>query len=70
MELEQLMVEVAGNSGQAKLNGKYYSLQLSSTDRLQHLLADMQSRRSLWAHRARTLRGQVLMLRRMFLPIL
>ena len=70
LELEQSGVEVVGNSGRAKLLGIYYGPQLSNTDRLQHLLADMQTRCSLWAHRARTLRGQVLILRRIILPIL
>ena len=70
LELEQSGVEVVGNSGRAKLLGIYYGPQLSSTDRLQHLLADMQTRCSLWAHRARTLRGQVLILRRIILQIL
>ena len=59
-----------GNSGRAKLLGIYYGPQLSNTDRLQHLLADMQTRCSLWDHRARTLRGQVLILRQIILPIL
>ena len=61
---------VVGNSGRDKLLGIYYGPQLSSTDRLQHLLADMQTRCSLWAHRARTLRGQVLIFRQIILPIL
>ena len=59
LELEQLGVEVVGNSGRAKLLGIYYGPQFSSTELFQHLLADMQTRCSLWAHRGRTLRGQV-----------
>ena len=43
LELEQLGVEVVGNSGRDKLLGIYYGTQLSSTDRRQHLLADMQT---------------------------
>ena len=58
------------NSGLAKLLGIYYGPQLSSTERIQHLLADMQTLCSLCAHRARTLRGQVIILRRIILSLL
>ncbi|UIZ28705.1 hypothetical protein KXD40_009211 [Peronospora effusa] len=58
LELEQLGVEVVGNSGRTKLLGIYYGPQLSNADRLQHLLAEMQARCFLWTHRSRTLRGQ------------
>ena len=47
MELKQLGVEVVRNSKRAKLLGIYYGPQLSSTDCLQHLLADMQNLRPL-----------------------
>ncbi|RQM12278.1 hypothetical protein DD237_005717 [Peronospora effusa] len=58
LELEQLGVDVVGNSGRTKLLGIYYGPQLRNADRLQHLVAEMQARCSLWTHRARTLRGQ------------
>ena len=41
LELEQMGVEVVGNSGRAKVLGIYYGPQLNNTDRFQHLLADM-----------------------------
>ncbi|CAI5708360.1 unnamed protein product [Peronospora farinosa] len=61
LELEQLGVVVVGNSGRTKLLGIYYGPQLSNADRLQHLLAEMQARCSLWTHRSRTLRGQLVL---------
>ena len=70
LELQHLGVEIVGNSRRFKLLRIYYVPQLGSTDRLQHLLADMQTRYFLWPHRAYTLRGQVLILRQIILSIL
>ena len=70
LDLEQLGVDVLGTCGRTKLLGIYYGPLLCPTARLQHLLADMQTRCSLWSHRARTLRGQVVILQQIILPIL
>ncbi|OWZ10894.1 Pol Polyprotein [Phytophthora megakarya] len=61
---------VVKNSGRAKLLDVFYGPQLSNSDRHQHLIAEMQTRCSLWIHRARTLRDQVAILQQIILPVL
>ncbi|TDH72013.1 uncharacterized protein CCR75_000120 [Bremia lactucae] len=70
LDLQQLGVEVLESDGRVKLMGIYYGPSLSNADRLQHLLADMQTRCSLWDYRARTLRGRVVILQQIILPVL
>ncbi|TDH72445.1 uncharacterized protein CCR75_005702 [Bremia lactucae] len=69
-DLQQLGVEVLENEGRTKLLGIYYGPTLNNADRLQHLIVDMQTRCSLWSYRARTLRGQVVILQQIILPVL
>lgn len=68
--LLQLGVTVVGNDGCTKLLGIFYGPSLPNAARLQHLLAEMQLRCSLWINRARTLRGQVVILQQIILPVL
>ncbi|EEY58983.1 uncharacterized protein PITG_12003 [Phytophthora infestans T30-4] len=72
--LRQALVDlgmiVVGNTGRTKLLGSFYGPNLSDADRLQHLLFEMKTRCSLWLHRARTLRGQVVILQQVILPVL
>ncbi|KAF4032795.1 Reverse transcriptase (RNA-dependent DNA polymerase) [Phytophthora infestans] len=63
-------VIVVGNTGRTKLLGIFYGPNLSDADRLQHFLFEMKTRCSLWLHRARTLRGQVVILQQVILPVL
>ncbi|EGZ04866.1 hypothetical protein PHYSODRAFT_461533, partial [Phytophthora sojae] len=68
--LVDLGIIVVGNEGQTKFLGIYYGPNLSDADRLQHLLTEMQTRCSLWVNRARTLRGQAVILQQIILPVL
>lgn len=66
-QLQQLGVQVTDNSGETKLLGIRYGPNLSSTERLHHLIASIQLRSTLWKHRARTLIGRVTLLQQIVL---
>ncbi len=69
-ELQQLGIQVIQNDEDTRLLGINYGPRLSNTDRLQHILAKMRERCASYQYRARTLRGRVIILQSLVLPIL
>ncbi|GAB9476026.1 Pollike protein [Globisporangium polare] len=69
-QLQQLGVQVIDNSGETKLLGIRYGPRLTNTERLHHLIANIQLRCTVWKHRARTLNGRIAILQQIVLPTL
>ncbi|TMW60975.1 hypothetical protein Poli38472_014945 [Pythium oligandrum] len=69
-DLQQLGVQVIMNDEETKLLGIFYGPNLTSLGRLKLVLEKMQDRCSKFHYRARTLRGRVVLLQSMILPVL
>ncbi|RHY50558.1 hypothetical protein DYB26_006272 [Aphanomyces astaci] len=68
--IEYLGIKVTRDGERAKLLGIHFGPTLIPSERYDHLVAAVHSRCLLWRFRARTLRGKVVILRTIILPLL